>query len=132
MTLKSVASCSGHPASKSCYSGTQPIGSRMRSLKWRYAWSQSRAARERCWNSESGAEGRLEIKLASAGQLPFPDATFTAADMTGVLGFLPDPLAAFREIHRVLRPGGRFVALGSDPALHGTPAAPEPIASRLH
>ena len=38
---------------------------------------------------------------------------------------------AFRELHRALRPGGRLVALGSDPALRGTPAAPEPIASRL-
>ena len=52
--------------------------------------------------------------------------------MTGVLGFLADPVAAFAEIRRVLRPSGRFVALGSDPELKGTPAAPEPIASRLH
>jgi len=83
-------------------------------------------------NHAAVAEGRLEIKLASADHLPFPDATFTAADMTGVLGFLPDALAAFREILRVLRPGGRFVALGSDPALRGTPATPEPIASHIH
>lgn len=83
-------------------------------------------------NREAVAQGRLEIQLASADHLPFPDDRFTAADMTGVLGFLPDPLAAFREIHRVLRPGGRFVALGSDPALRGTPAAPEPMASHLH
>jgi SAM-dependent methyltransferase len=83
-------------------------------------------------NRDAVAQGRLVIREASAGELPFPEATFTCAAMTGVLGFLPDPLAAFREIHRVLRPGGRFVALGADPALRGTPAAPEPIASRLH
>jgi len=83
-------------------------------------------------NREAVAQGRLEIKLASADRLPFPDDTFTAADMTGVLGFLPDALAAFREIRRVLRPGGRFVALGSDPALRGTPATPEPIANYIH
>jgi SAM-dependent methyltransferase len=35
------------------------------------------------------------------------------------------------EIRRVLRPGGRLVVLGSDPELMGTPAAPEPMASRL-
>lgn len=82
-------------------------------------------------NHDAIAEGRLEIRQASADHLPFPDATFTCATMTGVLGFLPDPLAAFRELRRVLREGGRLVALGSDPALRGTPAAPEPMASRL-
>ena len=82
-------------------------------------------------NRQAVAEGRLEIRQGMADHLPFPDDVFTAADMTGVLGFLPDAVAAFREIHRVLRPGGRFVALGSDPALRGTPAAPEPMASRL-
>jgi SAM-dependent methyltransferase/uncharacterized protein YndB with AHSA1/START domain len=82
-------------------------------------------------NEQAVAGGRLVVKQASADRLPFPDATFTRASMTGVLGFLPDPVAAFRELHRVLRPGGRLVALGSDPALRGTPAAPEPIASHL-
>jgi SAM-dependent methyltransferase len=76
-------------------------------------------------------EGRLEVREARAESLPFPDRTFSCAAMTGVLGFLPDPVAALAEIRRVLRRGGRFVALGSDPELKGTPAAPEPMASRL-
>jgi len=76
--------------------------------------------------------GLLEIQRADAEQLPFPDGMFTCAAMTGVLGFLPDPVAALREIRRVLASGGRLVVLGADPALRGTPAAPEPMASRLH
>jgi SAM-dependent methyltransferase len=76
-------------------------------------------------------EGRLEIKEADAERLPFPDGTFTCATMTGVLGFLPSPVTVLAEIRRVLREGGRLVVLGSDPRLRGTPAAPEPIASRL-
>jgi SAM-dependent methyltransferase len=83
-------------------------------------------------NEQALGDGRLVVEQASAERLPFPENTFTRASMTGVLGFLPDPVAALREIRRVLRPGGRLVALGSDPALRGTPAAPEPIASRLH
>lgn len=82
-------------------------------------------------NADAVTEGRLHVHHARAERLPFPDGTFTCAAMTGVLGFLPDPVAAFAEIRRVLGRGGRFVCLGSDPGLRGTPAAPEPMASRL-
>lgn len=82
-------------------------------------------------NHDAVDECRLEVRQASADHLPFPDATFTCAAMTGVLGFLADPVAALREIRRVLLPNGRLVMLGSDPALRGTPAAPEPMASLL-
>lgn len=83
-------------------------------------------------NRDAVVEGRLDIRQANADHLPFPDATFTCAVMTGVLGFLPDPVAALREMRRVLAPNGRLVMMGSDAALRGTPAAPEPMASRLH
>ena len=82
-------------------------------------------------NQDAVADGRLRIELADADKLPFPDLTFTAAVMTGVLGFLPNPVAALHEIRRVLAHGGRLVLMGSDAALRGTPAAPEPMASRL-
>lgn len=82
-------------------------------------------------NHDAIAEGRLSVQQASAEHLPFADATFTHAMMTGVLGHLPDPVAALREIRRTLVVGGRFIALGSDPELRGTPAAPEPAASRI-
>lgn len=88
-----------------------------------------RLARET--NAAAIAAGRLDVRQARADALPFADTTFTCAAMTGVLGFLPDPVAAFAEIRRVLRPGGRFVGLGSDPELRGTPGAPEPMESRL-
>jgi len=83
-------------------------------------------------NQDAIAAGQLAVQQASADHLPFPDASFSCAAVTGVLGFLPDPVAALREIRRVLRDGGRLVMLGSDPAMKGTPAAPEPMASRLH
>jgi SAM-dependent methyltransferase len=88
-----------------------------------------RVAREA--NRRAIEEGRLVVLHGDAHDLPFPDATFTRAVMTGVLGFLADPVRALGEIRRTLRPGGVFAGLGSDPELKGTPAAPEPMASRL-
>jgi SAM-dependent methyltransferase len=83
-------------------------------------------------NSQAAADGRLGLVEASADHLPFADDTFTAAVMTGVFGFLSDPVTALSEIRRVMRVGGRLAMLGSSGELKGTPAAPEPMASRLH
>jgi SAM-dependent methyltransferase len=82
-------------------------------------------------NAAAIADGRLEVVETDAASLPFADETCTAAALANVVGFLPDPVAAFAEIRRVLRPGGRFVALGAPPEWKGTMAAPEPVASRL-
>ena len=46
-----------------------------------------------------------------ARSLPFPDSSFDAAYMTGVLGEIPEPEKALSELRRVLKPGGR-VAVG--------------------
>ncbi len=81
-----------------------------------------------------GAEGRVEIfdlqqefldhvtrRAAERGHenvvptqgdataLPYEDASVDAVVLTAVLGEIPDPVAALREIRRVLEPGGRLV-----------------------
>lgn len=45
--------------------------------------------------------------LASADALPFPDASFDCVICTEVLEHCPDPRAVLRDVHRVLKPGGR-------------------------
>ena len=83
-------------------------------------------------NHDSIASGKLKISISEADSLSFRDRTFTCAVMTGVLGFLPDAPRAFKEVFRVLASGGRFVTFSGSKQLRGTPAAPEPMASRLH
>jgi ubiquinone/menaquinone biosynthesis C-methylase UbiE len=46
---------------------------------------------------------------ASVFELPFPDAMFEGVLMVRVFHHLGDPEAALREIHRVMKPGGRLV-----------------------
>jgi ubiquinone/menaquinone biosynthesis C-methylase UbiE len=44
-----------------------------------------------------------------ATDLPYEDGSIDAVILTAVLGEIPDPADALREIHRVLRPSGRLV-----------------------
>jgi len=82
-------------------------------------------------NREAINQHRLEIRQGTAGSLPFPDGIFTCAVMTGVFGFIQEPLRALSEVRRTLSSGGRLVLFTAAKELRGTPAAPEPVASRL-
>jgi SAM-dependent methyltransferase len=73
-----------------------------------------------------------EVLLARAEALPFADAAFTAVAMSVVFMFLTDPVAVLRESQRVTTRRGRLAIYTSSPALRGTPAVPEPLASRVH
>jgi ubiquinone/menaquinone biosynthesis C-methylase UbiE len=83
-------------------------------------------------NRSSVAAGRLRVELGDAEELPYPSGAFTCAVMTGVLPFVPKPADAFSEVFRVLRSGGRFVVFTGSKEERGTPAVPEPLASRIH
>ncbi len=74
-------------------------------------------------NARALAAGHLQLRYGDAAALPFPSKRFTCAVMSGVLSWVPDPVSAFREVLRTLRPGGRFVAWTGTPKMYGTPAA---------
>ncbi len=83
-------------------------------------------------NREAIVQNRLEIREGDAGSLPYPAETFTCAVTTGVFGFISNPVEVLSEVRRVLAPGGRLVLFTGSKELRGTPAAPEPMASRLY
>jgi ubiquinone/menaquinone biosynthesis C-methylase UbiE len=53
--------------------------------------------------------GNVVPTQGDATALPYEDASIDAVVLTAVLGEIPDPVAALREIRRVLKPSGRLV-----------------------
>lgn len=54
---------------------------------------------------------RSELKHIDAETLPYPDATFDVVYSWGVIHHSERPEAIISEIHRVLKPGGRFIGM---------------------
>jgi ubiquinone/menaquinone biosynthesis C-methylase UbiE len=62
--------------------------------------------------------GHVAFRIMDAQALTLPDASFDVVVSLFAVHHLPNPLAALKEMQRVLRPGGRLaVAVGSGPPL---------------
>jgi SAM-dependent methyltransferase len=72
------------------------------------------------------------VAIARAEALPFAAARLDAIAMSVVFFFFDRPDEVLAECGRVLRPEGRLAVYTTGPELRGTPAAPEPLASRGH
>jgi sarcosine/dimethylglycine N-methyltransferase len=59
-------------------------------------------------NSITGLEDRIRVHQGSALDMPFADAAFDVAWMQNVGMNIADKRRLYREIHRVLKPNGRF------------------------
>src|SRR5256714_14786437 len=55
--------------------------------------------------------GHVPLVRARAESLPFPDESFDHLTFTYLIRYVDDPAAVMRELARVVRPGGRIVAL---------------------
>lgn len=59
-------------------------------------------------NISKAGLSNAEIKASNAESLPFPDSSVDVVTSNGVLNLVPDKTAAFREIFRILKTGGRI------------------------
>jgi len=78
-------------------------------------------------NAASGGYHNVEFHLATIDHIPLPDASVDCVISNCVLNLAPDKPAVFREIARILKPGGRLAV--SDIALKAE--LPEEIANSL-
>jgi len=56
-----------------------------------------------------GSEAGVEFRAADAASLPFPDGSFDAVVCQFGVMFFPDKDKSYREVHRVLVPGPRYL-----------------------
>ncbi|GAP91680.1 putative S-adenosyl-methionine-sterol-C-methyltransferase [Rosellinia necatrix] len=68
-------------------------------------------AQAREYNTKMGFDNEFLVHDQNALPLPFADESFDAFYEIQALSLCRDPAALFREIHRVLRPGARFLLL---------------------
>jgi SAM-dependent methyltransferase len=79
------------------------------------------------------AKTGARIELADATALPFAEDEFTAVSCLVAFFFFAEPVAALREMRRVLDPErGRVAVMTTAPEAKGTEAAPYPLATRGH
>lgn len=78
-------------------------------------------------NAIAASAGHVEFRQGRLEELPVDDASIDAVTSNCVINLVPDKLKVFREIRRVLRPGGRVVI--SDIVLDGD--LPEEISNDL-
>ncbi len=86
------------------------VASRLTGGKGRYCGvdlTREMADRARA-NLSSAAVANFEIRQIDSEEIPYESGTFDIVISNGVINLAPDKAACFREILRVLRPGGKL------------------------
>lgn len=72
-------------------------------------FSQTMVSAAKRRNAQAVNAGRVDVRYSDVTQLPFSDDTFDKAFSINSIYFWLDPLAAFTELRRVLKPSGLLV-----------------------
>lgn len=78
--------------------------------------------------AEAGLADRIALECVDAKNLPYPDQSFDGVISNSIIHHLPDPMAAFQEISRVIRPDG--LILIRDLMRPDTPEAAQALVDR--
>ena len=82
-------------------------------------YSRTAVSMSSAFNSAAVAQKRCEVVRGDVAALPFDDDSFELATAFETVYFWPDIVNSFRQVRRVLKPGGRFLIVnesdGEDP-----------------
>lgn len=82
-----------------------------RDVKWLTVVDPAKMLPKKVTKRITSAYIPVEVVHVSAERLPFDDEKFDCAVSTWTLCTIPDPIAALKEIRRVLKPGSMFLFL---------------------
>ena len=68
----------------------------------------------RSHNKDAIDAGRLTLRYGNSDKIPFPNSSFDKVFCINVVYFWEDPRKHLQEIHRVLKPGGKFYSVMRD------------------
>lgn len=71
-------------------------------------YSEISVEKSRKVNAKAISNGRCEVLQASVAELPFGKETFDLVTAFETIYFWPGLVDSFREVHRIIRPGGTF------------------------
>lgn len=89
-------------------------------------------AKSRQLNAEAIWGGRCEVVESDVACLPFEDGSFDLATAFETIYFWPDIVNSYRQVLRVLKPGGRFVIVNESDGSKPTDAKWEAIIDGMH
>lgn len=81
-------------------------------------YSQASVEKTRKVNQVEVDAGRCRVVQGDVAHLPFQDSQFDLVAAFETVYFWPGPVSSFREVHRVLRPGGTFLIVNESDGLN--------------
>ncbi|MBS4900176.1 MAG: class I SAM-dependent methyltransferase [Clostridiales bacterium] len=78
-----------------------------------FDYSEVSLAKTRSVNKDAVEDGRVRLRKGNVGELPFKDERFDMATAFETVYFWPGPVLSFKEVWRVLKPGGVFIIVNA-------------------
>ena len=74
-----------------------------------FDYSEVSLAKTKSLNKEAVEDGSVRLRKGNVEELPFKDDRFDLATAFETVYFWPGPVLSFKEVWRVLKPGGVFI-----------------------